>query len=132
MLKFFLTKEFLKFTIIGLLAAAINWYSRLAITDIATFEIAILIAYSIGMVVAFLLNRLFVFPKNRSPIKTQVSKFIIINLTFIPIVWLCTIGLNQWFINSYFHANSEDLAHAIALALPMLLTFLMYKFLVFR
>jgi putative flippase GtrA len=122
----------LKFIIVGLLAVTVNWYSRLAITDIATFDIAILIAYPIGMAVAFVLNRFFVFPKNRTPIKIQVRRFIIINLAFIPIVWLCAIGLNQWFISYYFHAHSEDLAHAIALALPMLLTFLMYKFLVFR
>lgn len=131
MLKHFFSMQFLGFLLVGMTAASANWLSRLAMAQWVNFVVAVPLAYAVGMSVAFVLNSLFVFPKSTVPVKKQVRRFLVINVSFIPVVWggalvlvelLEAIGIVQYV---------EEIAHAVALALPMLGTFLLYKFFAF-
>ena len=132
MIKHFLTKQFLGFLAVGVVAALLHWLARLLLSVWLPFSWAVIIAYAIGMLVAFLLNSFFVFPKSRKERHKQVRDFVFVNLSFMPLVWLTSIHVNNWLRDIGIMRYSEEIAHAIAIPLPMLATFLIYKFFTFR
>ncbi|EEB79334.1 hypothetical protein GPB2148_2264 [marine gamma proteobacterium HTCC2148] len=132
MLKSFFTKQFIGFLFVGITAASVNWVVRYMISDWIEFYAAVPIAYGVGMATAFALNRLFIFPHSVIPIKTQAKRFIAINLSFVPLVWAGAIAFAMLFELLGLKKYVEEIAHAFSLALPMLATFLLYKFFAFK
>ena len=96
------------------------------------FSWAVAGAYAVGMLVAFLLNSYFVFGKSERAKHRQALDFLLINLLFFPVVWFASIEINRtlesWGVVRY----TEALAHAVAVALPTVFTFLIYKFFAFK
>jgi putative flippase GtrA len=131
-IKYFFTKQFLGFLAVGGLAALMHWLARLCLSIWLPFSWAVMIAYVVGMAVAFLLNSLFVFQKSKKARHAQARDFVLVNLSFFPVVWLASVQVNQWLKTLGMISHSEELAHAIAIPLPMLATFLIYKFFAFK
>lgn len=131
MIKHFFTRQFLLFVFVGITAALMNWVARFVFSLWISFPLAVLSAYGIGMASAFELNRRFVFPVSPKPIHRQMQVFVLTNLAFLPVVWVASIFLNTLMNNYGFTRNTEEIAHGIALAIPMLITFLVYKFIAF-
>lgn len=132
MIRLFFTKQFLGFLAVGGLAAFLHWVSRIILSNWLSFPWAVASAYIVGMMVAFILNRYFVFPKSSKPIEKQARDFIIVNLLFFPLVWLASVKINQALILLGMVRYTEVFAHGVAVALPMLATFLIYKFIAFK
>lgn len=132
LLKPFLSGQFLKFLFVGATAAAANWLSRYAFALFVGFSASVILAYALGMTVAFVLNAVFVFPESRRARHLQARDFFAINIAFMPLVWAASVGLNRMFLHAGLETHySEPLAHGLALAAPMVLTFLFYKFVAF-
>jgi putative flippase GtrA len=131
-IKYFFTRQFLLFLCVGGLAAFLNWLSRILLSQWLFFDWAVTVAYGIGILVAFLLNSFLVFPKSTKPKKQQARDFFITNICFFPVVWISAIEVNS--ILQYYEVirYTEAIAHAIALGIPMLATFLIYKFIAFK
>lgn len=128
----FLTKQFAQFVMVGGLAAVLHWLARYLLNLWLPFGWAVVIAYLVGMAVAFVLNSLVVFPKAAKPRAVQVRDFVLINLAFLPVVWLASLQVDLWLTALGMVRHSHELAHAIAIPIPMLATFLLYKFLAFK
>ena len=132
MLKHFFTLQFLTFIFVGVTAASVNWTSRYVMATWISFSLAVPLAYCVGMATAFILNKKLVFPKSDIPVDVQVRRFVIINLSFLPVVWagslIFSTALKAMGIKEY----SDEIGHAASLALPMLATFLLYKFVAFK
>jgi putative flippase GtrA len=124
----FLSRQFLGFLAVGGLAALMNWLARLLLGTWLPFAWSVGLAYGVGMAVAFVLNSLFVFPASSKPRHLQVRSFVLVNLAFFPLVWLASLALKQLLGALGMARHSEELAHAMAIALPMCATFLIYKF----
>lgn len=128
----FLTKQFLLFLGVGGTSAFVNWLSYFIFDLWFSFNIAISSAYFLGMACAFLLNSIFVFPNATQPLPHQIKVFVITNLSFFPVVWISTQAFNSflvyWGVSKYSHA----IAYGLALSIPMLVTFLIYKFIAFK
>lgn len=116
----------------GGVAAALHWVARYGLSQWMVFSTAVLIAYFVGMAVAFALNRAYVFPGATTTLAQQTTRFVATNLAFLPVVWL----------TSLFFANTllpyvgitwgrEGLSHGIAVALPTVITFFIHKFFTF-
>jgi len=131
-IRLFFTRQFAQFLLVGGLAASLNWLSRLLFSYWLPFAWAVTFAYAIGMSVAFLLNSRLVFPLSDKPRSAQARDFVLINLAFFPMVWLASIFINRWLIAFGMTRYTRELAHVVALSLPMLATFLLYKFLAFK
>jgi putative flippase GtrA len=130
-IRHFLSAQFLRFLFVGATAALMNWLARYWLSNWLTFPVAVAFAYIIGIAVAFELNRRFVFPTSNRPLVRQARDFILVNAAFFPVVWLAALlfkNLLQHFGVSVF---VEGIAHGLAIALPMLMTFLIYKFIAF-
>lgn len=132
MIRHFLTWQFVGFLAVGGLAALLHWLARIALSLWLPFALAVACAYGVGMAVAFVLNSLFVFPNSDRPRRLQVRDFVLVNLAFFPVVWLAAVKLNELLLALDFTWQHEALAHALAIPLPMLATFLIYKFFAFR
>jgi putative flippase GtrA len=128
----FLTRQFLGFVAVGGTAALLHWLARIALSHWLPFSLAVVMAYAVGMLVAFLLNSFFVFQRSTRPRRRQARDFIIINLASFPVVWLASIMLERALRMFGMVHYTEALAHAIAISLPMLATFLIYKFYAFK
>lgn len=132
MIKHFFTKQFLGFLAVGGLSAFLHWLSRIWLSNWLSFSLAVIVAYAIGMLVAFTLNALFIFPASEKPRRKQARDFIIVNISFLPIVWLASISINIALQAAGMLLYTEAIAHAIAVAIPMFATFLIYKFFAFK
>jgi len=132
MIRHFLTRQFLGFVGVGATAAASNWLSRVAISHWVSFTWSVVLAYGIGMAVAFTLNSLFIFPGSDKPRRRQALEFVMVNLCFLPVVWLGSIAFEQALRWLGFQRYTESVAHAFALAIPMFGSFLIYKFFTFK
>jgi len=94
-----------------------------------SFSCAVIVAYAVGIATAFALNRIFVFPRARTPIQTQALYFVAINLAFLPIVWAASMILSTWALPGLgIYTYREGIAHAIAICLPVFGAFLLHKF----
>lgn len=131
MIRHFLSKQFLGFLAVGGAAAFLHWLTRIILSIWLSFSLAVVIAYAVGMAVAFLLNSFFVFPKSIKPRRIQARDFVLVNVSFFPFVWVVSVQVNNWLKAYGMMSHSEALAHAIAISLPMLATFIIYKLFTF-
>lgn len=131
MIHHFFTKQFLGFLAVGGLAAFLHWLSRIVLNMWMSFSCAVIVAYAVGMGVAFILNSFFVFTKSDKPKYKQARDFVIVNLAFLPVVWGASIAFERG-LRSIGVVYSQALAHGMAIAIPMFATFLIYKFFAFK
>ena len=132
MIRVFFTRQFASFVAVGGVAALLHWLSRIALSIWLPFGWAVAVAYIIGITIAFVLNSVFVFPRSTRPRAAQARDFVLINLAFFPVVWAIAVGVNRGLVALGMTKHSMELAHAIAIPVPMLATFLLYKFLAFK
>ena len=132
MLRHFFTPQFLKFLIVGALAALLHWLARFILDIWMSFSAAVGLAYCVGMAVAFALNALYVFPHSDKPRVSQARDFVITNLAFFPVVWGIAVIIEKMLRGLGFITHAGNLAHALAIPIPMLATFLIYKFFAFK
>ena len=97
-----------------------------------TYPIAVFVAYLLALACAFILNKYYVFPKSDRPLNKQMRDFFLTNLAFLPVVWSAAIMLAKFMPHILATQYTEEIAHAIAIAIPMFATFLIYKFIAFR
>ena len=131
MLSQFLSRQFLAFLIVGATAAFLHWLVRIMLSQYLPYTWAVCWAYLVGMTVAFVLNRIYVFPVSDKAIASQARDFIIINIAFFPVVWAAALAFNGLLLRIGLKHYSEEIAHAAAISLPVLATFLLYKFYAF-
>jgi putative flippase GtrA len=131
-IRFFLTRQFLRFAMVGGVAAVLHWLARIVLSAWMPLSPAVVGAYGVGMAVAFGLNSVFVFPDSPKPRLLQARDFLLVNLSFFPLVWLMTLGLSAWFRSLGWLDIADMLAHGISVVVPAFLTFLFYKFFAFK
>jgi len=127
MIRQFFKIEFLVFLLIGGIAAAVNFSTRLIYNQWLDFSEAVILAYLTGMVVAFVLMRALVFPKSTQPISKSVGFFVMVNgvgilQTFAVSVGLYyllpLIGISRW---------APEIAHGIGIAVPAFSSYVGHK-----
>ncbi len=131
MIRHFLSAQFLRFLFVGATAALLNWLARYWLSSWLTFPVAVAFAYLVGIAVAFELNRRFVFQTSSRPMIKQVRDFILVNVAFFPVVWFAALLFKSLLQHSGVSVFVDGIAHGLAIALPMLMTFLIYKFIAF-
>ena len=127
------SNPFLRFLLTGGFAAGVNILSRIALSQIMSFQVAVVIAYLIGMTTAYVLARAFVFQRSGHRVQTEYLRFTIVNLVALAQVWLVSVGLALWLfpaIGYTFHA--ELVAHVIGVASPVFTSYYGHKLFTFR
>ena len=125
--------EFLQFLLVGGLAAGVNFVSRIGFSELVSYRVAIVLAYLIGMLTAFILSKHFVFEKSGRHYKDELRDFTIVNIFAVIQVWLISVGLAEYFFPYIsFDFYPEEVAHLIGLGIPAITSYFGHKYFSFR
>jgi putative flippase GtrA len=117
----------------GAVAAAANFGSRFAFSWLLPYEAAVVAAYGVGMLVAFLLMRHFVFDAGEGPWRRQAAWFSLVNLLAVLQTVAVSSLLARWALPALGVAqHREALAHALGVAVPVLSSWVGHRHASFR
>jgi putative flippase GtrA len=128
-----LSRQFLYFILSGGLAAGLNWGSRFLFSLVVPFEIAVVLAFFVGLLSGFVLMRFFVFDGRGKPIAPQASKYVLVNLFALLQTLLISLLLARWALPAFgINDYAEGLGHLVGVLVPVITSYFGHKFLTFR
>tara|TARA_B110000211_G_scaffold234982_1_gene308024 strand:- start:1233 stop:1634 length:402 start_codon:yes stop_codon:yes gene_type:complete len=128
-----LSKQFSIFLVAGAIAACVNFFSRVVLSQWLSFSYAIFIAYLFGMITAFLLNKLYVFTTTNVNSATSAIRFIFVNVLAVAQTWMISFGLVEFVFPGFGLINySQEIAHAIGITVPVLTSYFGHKYWTFK
>jgi len=120
--------QFTRFVLAGGVAAAANYGSRFAFSLWFSYPLAIVLAYGVGMLTAFVLMRRYVFQAHGRDLLRQVLTFIVVNGLAIAQTLVVSLVLARWVLPWLGVTwQVEALAHAAGVAVPVLSSFVLHK-----
>lgn len=126
------TSEFVRFIIVGGIAALVNFLSRLFFSEWMSFRYAVFAAYIIGMLTAFILSKLHVFEASGRHPGHELFYFTMVNLVAVVQVWGISVGLAEYLFPAIeFTFYPQEVAHLIGLSIPVLSSYFGHKYLSF-
>lgn len=120
--------QFVAFVLVGGFAAAVNFLSRIGFSQFMSYAPAIISAYGLGMITAFLLNRRFVFTDAVGSTHGQLLRFCVVNLLAVLQTLLISVGLADYLFplaGMTFHP--KEVAHAVGVAAPILTSYVGHR-----
>ena len=128
-----LTPQFIRFILAGGIAAGANLGSRFVFNQWMSYEVAIVLAYLVGMFVAFLLMRGHVFNAHGQSLGLQILKFAGINLFAVVQTLIISVVLARWVLPTLAVQNHvEAIAHLVGVLVPVISSYFGHKFITFR
>jgi energy-coupling factor transport system substrate-specific component len=123
----------LAFLICGTLAAAVNWFARMALSLWMPFAPAVVVAYAIGMLAGFILYKRYVWTESDRSLTGQVVAFIAVNIAVAGLVLVTALGLVA--LGDLLVGRSsavEALAHGVAIAVGAAANYVAHREITFR
>lgn len=128
-----MSRRFIKFLFAGGVAAVANFSSRIALSHWMAYVPAIILAYLIGMVTAFVLNRVFVFGTATNSLRSQIWWFTMVNIAAVLQTVVISVALAAYLFPSVgLLSHRETIAHAIGVIVPAITSYIGHKYLSFR
>ena len=128
-----MTARFLAFVVAGGIAAAATWGSRFVFSRWVSFEWAVVLAYGVGMVTAFVLMRSFVFAAGGRPLAGQAGRFIVVNIAALAQTFVVSVVLARWVLPWMgVQAHAEAIAHLVGVAVPVVTSYFGHRMYTFR
>jgi putative flippase GtrA len=128
-----LQKQFWRFLAAGAVAAAANYGSRFLFSRWVRYEWAIVLAYLVGMITAFLLMRGYVFNASARPAGRQAVIFTAVNLVALLQTLLVSVALVRWILPSMrVAAHTEAIAHLAGILVPVATSYVGHRLLTFK
>ena len=126
------TKQFLLFIVAGGFAALVNIISRALLSLFMNFSSSVLIAYFIGMVIAFILTKKFVFLSKNLDDKKSFLSFTLVNLFAVIQTYFISIYFREMILISFSKTSLANLiSHTIGVLFPVITSFFGHKYLSF-
>jgi putative flippase GtrA len=120
--------EVVRFLAAGGLAAAANVLSRVVFSYFFPLSAAVVLAYLVGMAVAFVLMRRFVFPPGRLQVHRQVVVFVLVNLAAAVQTLVVTLLLAKFVLPSLgLRRNVDLISHIVGVCVPIVTSFVGHK-----
>lgn len=122
------TAQFLRFLAAGGLAAAANILSRIGFSQWVALPVAVVLAYLIGMAVAFILMRSYVFPVGRAGLHRQMVVFALVNVAAV----IQTLGVTLLLADIVLpwvgvQSHVDLIAHVVGVCVPIVTSFIGHK-----
>ncbi len=128
-----MTPQFLSFVLAGGIAAAANWGSRFLFSMWVPFEAAVVLAYIVGMVTAFMLMRAFVFAAGGRRVFGQVGRFIVVNIAALAQTLVVSVVLARWVLPAIgVRDDAEAIGHLVGVAVPVVTSYFGHRLYTFR
>jgi len=127
------TRQFLRFLVAGGVAAAANVVSRMVFSTFLGLAAAVVLAYLVGMLVAFVLMRSQVFPPSEAPISRQLAVFASVNVVALLQTLVVTLVLARWLLPAIgVRQGVEEIAHIVGVCVPAVTSYFAHKHFSFR
>lgn len=91
------------------------------------YEAAVLIAYVIGMTVAFVLNRFFVFERSSDPTFHQFYRFCLVNAFAALQVFVISVSLANVILPALHVTPAELIGHIVGVISPVATSYFLHK-----
>lgn len=128
-----MSRQIALFLLVGGIAAAVNFSARIVLSLWLPYTAAIVVAYGCGIVVAFLLNRRFVFRQGTESALHQFSWFVAVNLVAMVQTVAISLLMVTYILPALgWHWHAAEVAHAAGIAAPIASSFFGHKHLSFR
>jgi putative flippase GtrA len=125
--------QFLKFLVAGGVAAAVNFGSRIVFNHWMPFSAAIVVAYIVGMITAFVLTKLFVFTDSARPTWQSAVFFTLVNVIAVLQTWAVSVVLAYYvlpWLGITWHP--KEIAHFVGVVVPVFTSYIGHKKLTFK
>jgi putative flippase GtrA len=130
---FYWSPQFARFLVVGGVALLCHWLSRFVFNWFVDYAVAIVLAYLVGMLVAFVLNKIYVFPYSERSLNFEIFFFFLVNVAAFPAVWVVAYLLGEWVLINYMPRQPAlALAHGLAITLPVFANYALHKLVTFR
>lgn len=127
------SKRVVLFLAAGGIAAAANYGSRFFFSIWFSFPAAIVLAYLVGMLVAFVLMRQFVFGGHGKAVGPQIWKFTLVNLLAVAQTLIVSLVLARWLLPAMGVIRHVDaIAHAAGVAVPLISSYFGHRLATFK
>jgi putative flippase GtrA len=124
----FLSRQFLVFLATSGTAALVNFCSRMAFSRWLDFSSAVILAYIMGMITAFILAKLFVFPQTRQKVHHSIGFFILVNIVALAQTWIVSMVLAYYALPALgVTEHVPEIAHAAGVVAPVFTSYLGHK-----
>ena len=124
----FLSKQFAVFLLVGGFAALVNFTSRIGFSLFLPYPVAIVVAYLVGMITAYVLNRWIVFASTAAA-WGEPARFVLVNVLAVLQTFAISLLLNYivlpWLDVA---AYREEIAHAVGVCVPVFTSYLGHKY----
>ncbi|MFV0672982.1 GtrA family protein [Variovorax sp. tm] len=128
-----MTPQFLRFLMAGGIAAAANYGSRFVFSQWLGYGVAIVLAYLVGMTVAFVLMRQHVFDARERALGPQIAKFAAVNALAVLQTLLISLLLARWLLPRLgVVEHVEAIAHLAGVLVPVVTSYLGHRMLTFK
>ncbi|WP_311222587.1 MULTISPECIES: GtrA family protein [unclassified Acidovorax] len=128
MFALFRSRQFVAFLVTGGVAALANFSARIVLNQWMPFSWAVVLAYGVGMVTAFLLARAFVFTDSRQQTHKSVLFFVLVNLVAVAQTWGVSMLLARYVLPALgVERFVHEIAHAVGVVVPVFTSYLGHK-----
>lgn len=121
-------KRFASFVVTGGIAALVNLVARWLLSHVLLYELAVALAYLVGMTTAFLLARRFVFENGGDTWLAQYGRFAVVNAVSFLVVLGVSAGLLRLVLPALgWTWHAEEVAHLVGVVSPIVLSYFAHK-----
>jgi putative flippase GtrA len=126
-------RQFALFLAAGGVAAAANYGSRFVFSLWTSYPVAIVLAYLVGMAVAFVLMRQYVFDARGKALVPQIGKFVAVNALAVLQTLVVSLVLARWVLPAMgVTTHAEAIAHLVGVAVPIVTSYFGHRHATFR
>ena len=131
--KLSLKSEFAGFLVAGGLAALANVGSRMLLSQFASYPVAIVLAYLVGMITAFLLMRGQVFGTRGKRLSSEITAFVVVNVLAVLQTLVVSLAIAYYVLPWIgIQQHAEVIAHLVGVAVPVITSYYGHKYWTFR
>jgi putative flippase GtrA len=121
------------FLLVGGTAAGAQWLARFPLNRVMPYPAAVVLAFGLGMAVAFELNLRFVFPPAGDARHRQFVRFFLVNILSFATVWAVSMVLGSLLLPRFMARDlAEALGHGVGVLSPALASYFLHKHFTFR
>ena len=121
-------RRFLRFLFAAGASVPVNLAARIMFQRWVDFGIAVLLAHVVGMLTAYALTRLFVFEPSGRTVRSELSRFAVVNVVSAAVTWAVSVTLAHGLFPSIgYRWHPELTAHVTGLAVSSVTSFVGHR-----
>jgi putative flippase GtrA len=127
------SREFALFLLSGGLAAALNWGSRFVFSLWVPFEVAVVLAFGVGLASGFVMMRIVAFKGAGKPVMPQFGRYLLVNAAALVQTFVISVALTRWALPAIgIHEHAEAIGHLVGVLFPVVTSYLAHRSFTFK